>query len=120
VQGGGLVEAVHDVLGFGGGVGVRDEEQAGVIVDEVEDLRVLAAGELPVRDVGLPCLVWQVRLEANQRAAGSLLWLRHDQSLALEDPPDRRSGRHILDAAGEVVRDRRRAGVMAVRLQLAA
>jgi hypothetical protein len=58
VQGGGLVEAVHDVLGFRGGVGVRDEEQAGVIIDEVEDLCVLAGCELPVRDVCLPRLVW--------------------------------------------------------------
>ena len=50
-------------------------------------------GELPVGDVGLPHLVWQVGLEADQAAAGSLLWLGPDQSLSSEDPPDRRDGR---------------------------
>jgi hypothetical protein len=57
VQADGLVEAVHDVLGFDRGVGLRGQEQAGVIVDQVEDLDVLAGGESPVGDVCLPCLV---------------------------------------------------------------
>jgi len=34
-----------------------------VVIDHVEDLCVLAALELPVGDVGLPHLVWQLGLE---------------------------------------------------------
>ena len=41
-------------------VGVRAQEQAGVVVDQVEDLDHLAAGQLPGGDVGLPQLVGQL------------------------------------------------------------
>jgi hypothetical protein len=91
-----------------------------VIVDEVEDLCVLAARESPVRDIGLPRLVRQVRFEADQRAAGSLLWLGHDQSLSFEDSPDRCRGRRFLDAFGEVVGDRRCPAIMALVCELVA
>jgi hypothetical protein len=83
------VEGVHDVLGLDGRVCLGGNEQAGVIVDHVQDLGVLTVGELPVRDVGLPCLIREVCFEADQAAAGSLLWFWDDQASASEDPPDR-------------------------------
>jgi hypothetical protein len=52
-----LVEGVHDVLGFGRRERLRGQEEARVVIDHVQDLHVLAAGEMPVGDVGLPCLV---------------------------------------------------------------
>jgi hypothetical protein len=58
------------------------QEQAGVVIDHVQDLDMNAIGELPVRDVGLPHLVRQLRAEADQAAAGLLLWLGDDQALS--------------------------------------
>jgi hypothetical protein len=62
VAGHGQVQVFHDAGGFedcpGGGAG----QQPGVVVDDVEDLGVAAAGERPVGDVGLPDLTRANRL----------------------------------------------------------
>ena len=59
-----------------------------MVIFEVEDLDRAAVGELPGGSVALPSLVWQLGLEADEGGAGTLMRLRSDQALALEDPPD--------------------------------
>jgi hypothetical protein len=54
------VQAGHDVTGFEDRPGGGGGQQPGVIVDDVEDLRVAAIGQRPVGDVGLPQLVGQL------------------------------------------------------------
>jgi hypothetical protein len=86
-----------------------------VIIDHVEDLDVRVVRQAPVRDVGLPHLIRQVRLEADQAAGRPLLWLRDDQTLPPQDSPDRRDRWHHvpLDLSGEMMRDRVRTGIVA-------
>jgi hypothetical protein len=48
---------LHDVGCLHGRVGAGGQEQAGVVVDHVEDLSTPFPGEAPVGDVGLPHLV---------------------------------------------------------------
>ena len=59
-----------------------------MVVEVVEDLDVAAVGEVPVGGVGLPHLVGQLGLEADEGAAGPLLRLRNDQAVTREDAPD--------------------------------
>ena len=81
---------------------------------------MLCVLELPVRDVGLPCLVREVCFEADQAAAWSLLWLgtinpsrlRIRQIVALEGT--------FSICLGEVVGDRCRASIVAFSVQLGA
>jgi hypothetical protein len=70
-------------------IGVGAEEEPGVVVDQVEDLGWVPVGELPGGDLSLPPLVRQIGFEADARADRTLLGLRDDESVALEDPPDR-------------------------------
>lgn len=90
MQGDGHAKDIDYVSGLDGREGARGQEQAGVIVEHVEDLRVPGAGERPVGDIGLPHLVGQLRFEANQRGARALLGLGDDEPFLFEDPPDRR------------------------------
>jgi hypothetical protein len=73
------VEAGDHVGGLGGGVGVGDHQQPGVVVDDVEDLDVSPIAQLPVGDVGLPAFVGLVGFEAHIRALGPLLRLGSDK-----------------------------------------
>src|SRR5689334_793196 len=84
-----------------------------MIVDEVEDLDLAGVGEVPFGGVGLPELVGQLRLEADEGSLGLFVRLRRDQALALEDAPDGDSRRRLVEAAGEVVEDGLWAGVQA-------
>jgi hypothetical protein len=122
VQIGGLVEDRDDIDGLDRGKRLAGQEQPGVVVDHVEDLDVGAAGQAPVGDVGLPHLVRQLCLEADQRAARALLRLGSNKPLPLEDPPDRRARGHLLAPylLGEVVGDGLCAAVMALSVQLLA
>jgi hypothetical protein len=54
---GGCMEARDDVFRFDAWVGIRAQEQAGVVIDQVENLRVLTISKLPVGDIGLPHLI---------------------------------------------------------------
>ena len=89
----------HDVGGFGGHERPGRDQQAGVVVDDVEDLHVGAVGERPVGGVGLPALVGQLGLEPPPRALGPLVGLGGDEPPAGQHPPDRRDRRHRPAAA---------------------
>ena len=54
------VQVSDDAGGFEDRPGGGASEQPGVVVDDVEDLGVAAAGEGPVGDAGLPQLVGQI------------------------------------------------------------
>ncbi len=84
-----------------------------MVVEEVEDLDVLAVGEVPVGGVGLPHLVGEGGLEADEGGAGALLGLRGDQAVAGEDAPDGAGGGNLGKALEEVVADAGGAGVVA-------
>jgi hypothetical protein len=81
-------EAGDDVGAFDSEVRVGGQAEAGVVVEEVEDLDVGAVGQLPVGSVDLPHLVGEVGLEAYEGAAGALLGLGNDAAVAGEDAPD--------------------------------
>jgi hypothetical protein len=69
------VEGLDDVGGFGGHEGAGGDQEAGVVIDDVEDLDVSAVGQGPVGGVGLPALFGQLGLETPPRAAGPQLRL---------------------------------------------
>lgn len=91
---------------------IGGEQQAGVVVDQVENLDVSPVGQAPVGRVGLPELVRQGRLEADERESRPLVRLRGDQPVAPKDAPYRRRRGNRLEAAAEMVGDRRRPGVV--------
>jgi hypothetical protein len=68
--------------------GERAGAKPGVVVEEVEDLDRSPVGELPGRGVELPSLVGQPGFKPDEGATRSLVRLRRDQPVALEDPPD--------------------------------
>jgi hypothetical protein len=51
------MEGVDHIGGLGGDKGPGGDEEAGVVIDDVEDLDLGAIGEGPVGGVGLPALV---------------------------------------------------------------
>jgi hypothetical protein len=55
------MERSHDIGCFGHRVRRGGNDEAGMVVDEVEDLDVSAIRQEPVGDVGLPALVGQLR-----------------------------------------------------------
>jgi hypothetical protein len=107
------MEELDHVAGAEGWVGGRAQEQAGAVVEEVEDLDRAAVGELPGSRVDLPGLIRQLGLEADERTLRPLVRLRGDQALALENPPDRGHRGQGLNALGEVVLEGLRTGVVA-------
>jgi hypothetical protein len=91
-----------------------------VVVDEIEDLDPGGIGEVPFGGVGLPELVGQLGLEADEGGLGPLVRLGCDQAVALEDAPDSGPRRWVGEAAGEVMEDGLRPSVEASRNQLLA
>jgi len=85
-----------------------------VVVDDVEDLDVVVAGERDVGDVHLPAFVGQVGFEAGVGAAGPLVGLGGDKAAGAKHSPDGGDRRGGVVALGEVMVDRDRAGVEAV------
>jgi hypothetical protein len=77
-----------------------------VVVDHIDDLGYLSAGQLPPGDIDLSHLIWQLGFEADQRATRTLLVLRDDQPLTPQNAPDRRETGNVLVVLGEVVSDR--------------
>jgi len=71
----GFVEGGDDVAGLGRGERAGRDDQAGVVIDDVEDLHDRVAVEVPVGRVGLPAFVGQLGFEANERRAGPLVGL---------------------------------------------
>ena len=109
----GEVEGLDHVRGLDGEEGIRGQQQPGMVVDQIQDLGVAAAGQLPVGDVELPELVGEGGLEAMEGGLGALAWLRGDLALAAEDPPDGGRRGHLLDQRLEMVGDGASAGVVA-------
>lgn len=60
------MEGVDHVAGLDGGEGGGGQEQAGVVVEKVEDLKLAAVRQLPGCGVDLPGFVGQRGLEADE------------------------------------------------------
>jgi len=112
----GVGERLDDVVAAHGGVGAAGQDEPGVVVEDVEDLRVGVIGEVPVGDVGLPEFVGLVGGEAFPGRAGSFVGLGCDESAFVQDPPNRGYRRRIGDGgvAGQVFGDGGCAGVVAL------
>jgi hypothetical protein len=85
-----------------------------VVIEDVEDLHLGAVGEVPKGDVGLPELVGEVSLEADEGGAWPLVGLGRNQALAGEDAPDGGDSGDFGDQGDQVMGDGLGAGVMAV------
>src|SRR3981081_3936373 len=109
----GRVEGCQHIGGFDRREGDRGQAEAGMVIEQVQDLDVTAVGQQPVGGVGLPELVGQLGLKAYPRWLGALVWLRLDQALGLEDAPDGRPGGRPSQAEAEVVGDGLGTGVKA-------
>jgi hypothetical protein len=107
VGGGCVEEDAHDVGGGGHGDGNGGEYGSAVVVDEVDDLAVDAAVEVPVRHVGLPALVGERGFEALPARAWTFLGLGCDEASPYEDAVDRRSGWGLQTVGAQVVGDGR-------------
>jgi hypothetical protein len=109
----GLVEARHHVGRLEHDPCARADQEPGMVIEHVQDLDVGPVGEPPVGGVGLPALVRHRRLEAHERALGSLLRLGAHEPTALEDPPYRRDrGRRSMPTF-QMERDRVRSRIQA-------
>src|SRR5205823_4023729 len=114
------VEDVNHIAGLNGEEGGGGEVEAGVVVQEVEDLDRGVVLQLPGGGIGLPRLVGRLGLEADERAARSLVRLRRDEAVALQDPPDGGYRGRLREAFGQVMVDGLRTAVVARRDQLGA
>jgi hypothetical protein len=113
VTGGGLAEAVDDVGGLERVADVGANDEAGVVVELVEDLDVGAVGEGPVGGVDLPAFIGLVGLEAHEGALGPLVGLGGDEAPPDQHPPNGRHRGGSAVAALEVRSDRLGAAVVA-------
>jgi hypothetical protein len=103
-------EGVDDICGLGDRKGSCGDDEAGVVVNEVEDLDVAPGPECPVGDVALPALVGSA-VEADQRRLRAFLGFGGDEPSPCEDLPDRRDRGTVVTAFGEVPVNGPRAGV---------
>jgi hypothetical protein len=110
--GGGSAEADHHVGRLERHPGVAAHDEAGVVVDLVEDLYLGSIREGPVGDVELPTFVGLISFEPHETALGTLVRLRSDEAPPAQHPPDRRDRRGLPQAALEMERDRLGTGVM--------
>src|SRR5438094_8737987 len=60
------IEAVECVCGLDGWEGDRGQAEPRVVIDQVEDLDFAGVGQVPLGGVGLPELVGQLSLEADE------------------------------------------------------
>ena len=104
-------ERGHDVVAGDPPEGGDREQEAGMVVEPVEDLDPGPVREAPVGEVGLPQLVGRRGLEADPRAARALARLGHDQPGGVEDAPDGRGRRDRQALATEVPRDGDRSAI---------
>src|ERR1700736_1825976 len=84
----GVRECLNHVVAAHGGVGAAGQEQAGVVVEDVEDFYVGVIGEAPVGDVGLPELVGLIGDEACPGRAGPFVGLGCDEAAFVQDAPN--------------------------------
>jgi hypothetical protein len=118
--GSGFAEPLVDVLALEHVPGVAVQAVAGVVVDQVEDLSVSAAGQGPVGDVGLPALVRLFGREPHIAGLGALVGLGGDEPASGQDPPDGAHRRAVSMALVEMERDRGRAGLVPVPVEVLA
>jgi hypothetical protein len=114
----GLQERVDDDFAGDRGPGAAAQQVTGVVVEPVDDLRVGAAAQGPVGEVGLPALVGLGGLEAPAGGAGPFAGLGGNQAGGVQDPADRRGGRDVQSGLLQVPGDGNRASVPAGRGQL--
>ena len=107
-------------MGLDGDEAAGTEGDPGAVVEKVEDLDRAGVGQLPGGGVGLPGLVGQGCLEADEGRARALVRLGCDEAVFLEDAPDGRDRGQVGELVGEVVVDGLGSGVVAGRRQLAA
>ena len=55
-----------------------------MIIQKVQDLTIGAIGQLPVREIRLPVLVWLISFEADVAVSGTLFKLRDYQPMRVE------------------------------------
>ena len=120
VLGGDAAVAGLDVGAFEHGAGGAGQQQPGVVVEPVQDLHVGAVGQRPVGDVGLPAFVGLLGGEAEVAALRAFVRLRGDEPAGGQDPPDRRDRRGVPMPHLKVSRDRRRAGLVPVLVEVLA
>jgi hypothetical protein len=89
VAGGGVAVGGGDVGGLEHGSGGAGQAESGVVVEDVQDLHIGAAGQAPVGDVGLPAFVGLLGGEAGVGGFGPLVRLRGDEPAGGQDAPDR-------------------------------
>jgi hypothetical protein len=70
----------------------RGDTQAGVVVDDVQDLDLAPVGQSYVGDVHLPAFIGQFGSEVDVGGLRTLVRLRGDKASSLEHPPDGRRG----------------------------
>jgi hypothetical protein len=118
VAAGGPAEGPVDLGAGERGPGGADQGEPAVVVQGVEDLDSGAVGELPVGGVHGPHLVGLGGLEAGAGRLRAFVRLRGDQAAGLEDAPDGADRGGVAVALLQVERDRLRAGVVPVAVEL--
>src|SRR5665213_894087 len=101
----GLIEDVEHILGLCDHDDGACHHRPGVIIDEVDDLDVPVALELPVRHIGLPTLIGQIRLKTDEGVTWSLLRLGCDKTTTGEYPVNCRQRRWTHPLSRQVIRD---------------
>ncbi len=109
----GVVERCDDVCGGGDREDAAGDAEAGVVVDDVQDLDDAAVAQRHVGDVHLPALVGQRCCEARVGGLRPFVRLGDDEAPTLEHPPDTRDRTGWVAAVGgdEVGVDRVRSRV---------
>lgn len=110
-------EGVHHVAASDGPVGGAAEQQAGVVIEPVQDLHVRSVGQAPVSEVGLPGLVGLRGLEPDVGALWAFAGLGSDQPGGVQDAADRGCRRGGESFLPQMPGDRDRAGIGARRDQ---
>lgn len=82
------MEDLNHVQSLQGAKAARADGDPRLVVEEVQDLDRTAVGQLPGGGVKLPGFIRQLGFETYERGPRSLVWLRCDETLALEDAPD--------------------------------
>jgi hypothetical protein len=104
-------ERGHDIVAGDPPEGGDGKQEAGVVVEPVEDLDLGSVRQAPVGEVGLPQLVWCRGLEADPRTPRALARLGCHEPRRVEDAPDGRGRRDGETLPPQVPGDRDRSGI---------
>jgi hypothetical protein len=108
----------HHTIAGHGLMGSAGEQEAGVVIEPVEDLHLGPVSQPPVDEVRLPHLIGLGHLEPRIGRSRPLARLRADQPGPVEDPVDRRRGGRLVALPFQMPSDRHGTAVEAVRDQL--